>query len=263
MAFVNITLDEGKRIAWITLDRQDKLNALSGQVLSDLSNALRQADAWVAADKARCMLLRGAGEKAFAAGADIASMQGMAPEKGAEYSSHGHAVFEAIEALACPVIAVVHGFALGGGCELALACDFILASEQAKFGQPEVKLGLVPGFGGTQRLMRKVGLSWAAHMIYTGEMIDAKTAQHMGLVTRMFPHGEVFAEAEKTASQIATMAPLAVRAAKRLMLKGQDLSLKAANDEERKVFAECFGSKDTQEGVTAFLEKRSPTFKAE
>jgi len=253
--FVELTHD--RHVSILTINRPDKLNALSEEVLSDLSAAL---GVLAASDEVRAAVITGTG-KAFVAGADIAAMKNMSEAQGRQFGALGHGVFAAIEELRCPVIAAVNGFALGGGCELALACDFIYASSKAKFGQPEVNLGIIPGFGGTQRLPRRVGSALARELIYTGKMIDAGEALRTGLVNAVFEPEELLAAALKTATEIASKGPLAVSAAKRLIRDGVHLPLPFANDLEQAAFGETFATDDQSEGMGAFLEKRPPTFK--
>ena len=254
-SFVEVTHDG--RVGTLTINRPDKLNALSQEVLSDLSAAVESLagnhDVWAA-------VITGAG-KAFVAGADIAAMKSMTEAEGREFGALGHRVFAAIENLHCPVIAAVNGFALGGGCELALSCDFIYASTKAKFGQPEVNLGIIPGFGGTQRLPRRVGPAVARELIYTGKMIGADEALRIGLANAVFEPDELLEAATKAAAEIASKGPLAVAAAKRLIRDGVDVPLPDANRLEQAAFGECFSTEDQSEGMGAFLEKRAPNFK--
>ncbi|MBW2189274.1 MAG: enoyl-CoA hydratase/isomerase family protein [Deltaproteobacteria bacterium] len=254
-SFVEVTHDG--HVSTLTINRPDKLNALSQEVLSDLSSAIdtlaSNRDVWAA-------VITGTG-KAFVAGADIAAMKDMTQAEGMAFGALGHGVFAAIENLRCPVIAAVNGFALGGGCELALACDFIYASSKAKFGQPEVNLGIIPGFGGTQRLPRRVGSAAARELIYTGRLIGAAEALRLGLANAVFEPDELVAAATKTAAEIASKGPLAVAAAKRLIRDGADLPLPEANRLEQAAFGDAFGTQDQSEGMGAFLEKRAPAFK--
>jgi enoyl-CoA hydratase len=203
----------------------------------------------------------GAGEKAFVAGADIASMRNMSADEAKIFGQKGHAAMDALGSLPFPVIAAVNGFALGGGCELALACDFIYASERAKFGQPEVNLGVIPGFGGTQRLARRVSVGVARELIYTGNIIDAQEALRIGLVNKVLPADQLLAEAKKTAQLIAQKGPLAIRYAKRVIGEGLDNTLGDGNEIEVDTFAACFRTQDQKEGMSAFLEKRAANFK--
>ena len=254
-SFVEVTHDG--HVSTLTINRPDKLNALSQEVLSDLSAAV---DAVAANVDTWAVVITGTG-KAFVAGADIAAMKDMTEAEGLAFGALGHDVFSAIENLRCPVIAAVNGFALGGGCELALACDFIYASSKAKFGQPEVSLGIIPGFGGTQRLPRRVGSAGARELIYTGKMINAAEALRLGLANAVFEPDELLGAAAKTAAEIASKGPLAVASAKRLIRDGIDLPLPEANRLEQAAFGDAFGTEDQSEGMAAFLEKRAATFK--
>ena len=254
-SFVEVTHDG--HVSTLTINRPDKLNALSQEVLSDLSAAVEVLHG---KRDVRATIITGTG-KAFVAGADIAAMKQMSEAEGREFGALGHRVFDAIERLACPVIAAVNGFALGGGCELALSCDFIYASSKAKFGQPEVNLGIIPGFGGTQRLPRRVGPALARELIYTGKMIDAAEALRIGLANAVFEPDELLDAAMKTAAEVAGKGPLAVAAAKRLIREGMDGPLPRGNELELGAFGECFGTEDQSEGMSAFLEKRAPAFK--
>jgi enoyl-CoA hydratase len=253
-SFVEVT-HQG-HVSTLTINRPDKLNALSTEVLEDLRAAIAELGD---RSDSRAAVITGTG-KAFVAGADIAAMKNMTEVEGRAFGALGHGVFDSIEQLRIPVIAAVNGFALGGGCELALCCDFIYASSKAKFGQPEVNLGIIPGFGGTQRLPRRVGPAVARELIYTGKMIDAAEALRIGLVNAAFEPDALVAEALKTASEIATKGPLAVAAAKRLIRDGMDMGLPEANRLEQAAFGRGFGTADQREGMAAFLEKRAPSF---
>ncbi|MDP2271151.1 MAG: enoyl-CoA hydratase-related protein [Archangium sp.] len=256
MDFVKLELDGA--IAVITIDRPKALNALNRQVLTELSEAIGQ----VAENKTtRALILTGGGEKAFVAGADIAEMAGLSQAESTAFAELGHRVLDSLEHLPVPVIAAVNGFALGGGTELALACDFIYASEKAKFGQPEVVLGVIPGFGGTQRLTRIVGRARAKEIIFTGDMLDAQKAKEIGLALEVLPAAELMAHCKKVAANIARRGPLAVAQAKRVIDAGADLPLKEGNSIEREGFAKLFGSADQKEGMAAFIAKRPPEFK--
>jgi enoyl-CoA hydratase len=253
-SFVEVTQDG--HVSTLTINRPDKLNALSREVLEDLRSAIEALE-----DRSdlRAAVITGTG-KAFVAGADIAAMKSMSEVEGREFGTLGHGVFESIERLRVPVIAAVNGFALGGGCELALACDFIYASSKAKFGQPEVNLGIIPGFGGTQRLPRRVGSALARELIYTGKMITADEALRIGLANAVFEPDALIPAALGTAKEIATKGPLAVAAAKRLIRDGMDMPLPEANRLEQAAFGHAFGTQDQREGMSAFLEKRAPSF---
>ena len=206
------------------------------------------------------MVVTGAGSKAFVAGADIGEMSGMTAAQAKVFSDAGHRLAHAIEEAPCPFIAAVNGYALGGGCELALACDFIYASEKARFGQPEINLGILPGFGGTQRLARRVGLGRARELIYTGVQVSAAEALAMGLVNRVLPPDQLLGAALDTARAIAAKGALAVAASKRVMQRGFDADERTGNELEASAFASLFGSHDQREGMTAFLEKRDASF---
>ena len=244
-------------VALLTLNRPDALNALSRGVLE----ALAARVAALEGDRSvRALVVTGAG-RAFAAGADIAEMQGMTALEGAAFSRLGHDTFSALEALPVPTIAAVNGFALGGGCELALACDFIWASQKARIGQPEVGLGLLPGFGGTSRLVRRVGPAWAKELILTGEPITAEVAERIGLVNRVFEEPEEpVAAALELGEAIAKKGPVAIALAKRVIQEGQDADVRVAHAIEQQAFGLSFASHDRAEGMAAFLEKRDPKF---
>jgi enoyl-CoA hydratase len=206
-------------------------------------------------------VLTGAGEKAFAAGADIAAMTAMGPVEARRFAELAHGVLERLERLPVPVIAAVNGFALGGGCEVVLACDLVYASDRARFGQPEVNLGLVPGFGGSQRLPRRIGMARALEMVLTGDVYDAARAKEIGLALDVVPAADLLAHARAQAAKIAARGPLAVAVAKRIMRAGVEPDLAAANELERQAFAALFGSADAKEGMRAFLEKRPAAWK--
>lgn len=243
-------------IAVITIDRPKALNAIDRSVLEGLDAALDRIDADV-----RAVVLCGGGEKAFVAGADIASMAELTAVQAETFAGFGQGVFNRIAALEVPVIAAVQGFALGGGCELAMACDLIFAGAKARFGQPEVKLGVIPGFGGTQRLVRRVGMSVALDLCLTGRMIDADEALRIGLVSRVIAEGSVKDAAIEAARGIATLGPVAVRLCKRAVHENADNALDSAQAAERTLFGLCFATQDQKEGMAAFLEKRAASFK--
>jgi enoyl-CoA hydratase len=251
-----VRLEHEGAVSTLTVDRADRLNSLDREVLGELRSALEEM---AERTGTRCLIVTGAG-KAFVAGADIAAMRDMSPAEAREFAEAGHRTFDMIEALTFPAIAAVNGFALGGGCELALACDFVYASEKAKLGQPEVKLGVIPGFGGTQRLARRVGASRARELIYTGGMVGAEEALRIGIVNAVFAPDELMAETRKTAQAIASMGPLAVARAKRVILDGADNPLTEAKLREVDAFAQCFTTADQGEGMAAFLDKREPRF---
>jgi enoyl-CoA hydratase len=246
---------ESGPIATVTIDRPKVLNALDDTTLRELGAVFAALGGAV-----RCVILTGAGEKAFVAGADIAAMAGLTVDEARAFAERGHAVALAIEALPVPVIAAVNGFALGGGLELALACDFALASTNAKLGLPEVGLGIIPGFGGTQRLARRIGIGRARELVYTGSTIGAEEALRLGLVNAVTPPADLLPATRALAEKIASRGPLAVAAAKKAVGQGADLPLGEALALERELFAGLFGTADRREGMQAFLEKRSPQF---
>jgi enoyl-CoA hydratase len=246
-------------ISTLTIARPEKLNALNPQVVEEIRSAVIEVRT---SATVRCLIVTGAGDKAFVAGADIAAMKDLDEAGARSFAEAGHNALAAIEALHVPAIAAVNGFALGGGCELALACDFIYASDKAKFGQPEVKLGVIPGFGGTQRLARRVGIAKARELVYTGTTIGAEEALRIGLANKVVPAAELMQAAQETAATIAAMGPLAVHEAKRVLLEGEELPLAQANTLEIAAFARCFRTQDQKEGMTAFLEKRAAHFTA-
>jgi enoyl-CoA hydratase len=251
-----VLVERNSGVAVVTINRADKLNALNEQLLAELTQT------FVALGKdaaVRVAILTGAG-KAFVAGADIAAMSGLSPLEAQSFSRAGHELGYIIEDLPIPVIAAVNGYALGGGLELALCADFIIASQRAKFGQPEVGLGLIPGFGGTQRLPRRIGIARARELIYSGDTIDAEEAARIGLVNRIVAPEELIERATDLASRIASRSTVAVASCKRLLQEGQAAPLRTANELEVNAFAALFGSEDQREGTQAFLERRSPTF---
>ena len=250
MSFVK-SQQEGA-VLTLTLDRPEALNALNQQVLDDLSAALDGVDL----STVRCIILTGSGEKAFAAGADIAAMADMGPEAAVAFSRHGNEVFRRIETFPCPTIAAVNGYALGGGCELSMACDIRLCSENALFGQPEITLGITPGFGGTQRLMRLVGMGRAKELIFSARTVKAPEALAIGLVNAVYPAEELLPAARKLAARIARNAPIAVRACKAAMNEGMDLDMDEALDAEVREFSGCFMTEDQKRGMQAFLNKQ-------
>ena len=256
MSFETIQYEVGEGIATITINRPDVLNALNMQVLRELLAAARDARE---DDAVKVVLLTGAG-RSFVAGADIAQMKEFGTREGVEFGDLGHAVLRELETLDKPVIAVVNGFALGGGTEISLGCDFIYASSKAKFGQPEVNLGIIPGFGGTQRLARTVGMNKARELVYTGQIIDAKEAHRIGLVAEVFEPDALMDAAREKAKLLMGKGPLAVAAAKRVMNKGCDLALDSALELEKQAFAALFGTADQAEGMEAFVEKRDARF---
>ncbi len=257
MTFENLLLEVRDGIAFLTLNRPKVLNALNAATLQELQSAISAVrdDASI-----RAVLLTGAGEKAFAAGADIQELAQVDEAKGRELALRGQAVFRAVETCGKPVIACINGFALGGGCELSLACTLRIASETAKFGQPEVKLGLIPGYGGTQRLARLVGKGVALQMILTGEMMTAADALRVGLVNEVVAPDQLLARGEAIARTIASMAPLAVRYSMEAVDRGYDLPLEQALAIEASLFGKSCGTADKAKGTAAFLAKRPPVW---
>ena len=244
-------------IAYITVCRPEALNALNSKVIAELYDAFAEFDA--DAD-ARVAILTGDG-RSFVAGADIGEMAGFNTLEAREFAKAGHRTMNFIENVSKPVIAAVNGFALGGGCELSMACDIRIASSKAKFGQPEVGLGLIPGFGGTQRLSRLVGKGMAKYLIYTAEVIGAEEAGRIGLVEKVVEPDELMPTCEAVAKTIMSKAPIAVGVAKHAINNGFDMDMKSASELEVSEFGISFSSEDLKEGTSAFLEKRAPEFK--
>jgi enoyl-CoA hydratase len=251
-AFETIKVEIDGHIALVTVAREAALNALSSQVMSELTAAAGELEL---STDVRVVIVTGAGDKAFVAGADIAEMRDLTPMQGQAFAELGGALAESIETSEKPWIAAVNGFALGGGCELALACDFVYASDKAKFGQPEVKLGVIPGFGGTQRLARRVGIAKAKELCMTGDTIDAAEALRIGLADAVWPHGELLAKARDVANRIAANGPLAVSEVKRLVHLGQSTTLGHSIALEQRSFGLLFSTEDQREGMSAFLAK--------
>jgi len=245
-------------IGIITINRPGALNALNPEVLKALENALEKAER---DEKVKVILITGSGEKAFVAGADIAEMSKMSPREAREFSKLGQKVFRKIEQMEKPVIAVVNGYALGGGLELAISCDYILASENAQFGQPEVDLGIFPGFGGTQRLPRILGKLRAKELIFGGERIPAQKALGIGLVNEVAPQDKLMERARELAKKLMSKGLIAIGLAKRAIEQGTDLDLDSGLLIEQTLFSLCFDTQDQKEGMKAFLEKRKPEFK--
>jgi enoyl-CoA hydratase len=260
--FNTIKLTVDGPLAIVTIERPAQLNALSSEVLGELTQASATLEI---SDEIRCVALTGAGDKAFVAGADIAEMVDLTPVQAQAFSEMGGALGTAIETSEKPWIAAVNGLALGGGCELALACDFIYAAETAKFGQPEVKLGVIPGFGGTQRLARRVGIAKAKELCMTGDMIDTAEALRIGLCDAVVPAGELMAKVKQLAARIAGNGPLAVAEVKRLIHQGQSTTLEHALALEQRSFGLMFATADQREGMSAFLAKpkRAAQFKGQ
>lgn len=252
-----VELEIGERLAILTINNPP-VNPLTKDVLAQLEKTVDELstneDVWA-------LIITGAGEKAFVAGADIRQFPFLKQEDGRKMAEWGQQIFDKIAALKMPVIAAINGFALGGGCELAMACDIRVAAENAKLGQPEVNLGVMPGYGGTQRLPRLVGLGKAKELIFSGETIDAAEAYRIGLVDRLVPKGAALEEAIKLAEVILTRAPIAVRLSKEAIDKGWELPLKEGQQLEAQLFGLTMDTEDKNEGATAFLEKRTATFK--
>ena len=260
MSYENIIFETERNVSVIRFNRPKALNAINTNVLMELSNALDKIEN---DPEIKALILTGAGEKSFVAGADISQMVNLTPIQLRKFSRDGQQVLFRLEELPIPVIACVNGFALGGGTEITMACDFIYASETAKFGQPEINLGVIPGFGGTQRLSRLVGKSMAKELCMTGIMISAREAKEIGLVNRVFPPEKLWEETVKTARALAGKGRVSMRAMKRCIDRGYDVDLHSGCYMESDAFALCMASPDGKEGMTAFLEKRSPEFKGE
>jgi enoyl-CoA hydratase len=260
MGYKNLLVEVTDGIALVKVNRPQVLNALNRETLVDLQQAMKDLEG---RKDVRAVILTGEGEKAFVAGADIAEMKAMNAVEALAFSRLGHESLKMIEKLPKPVVAAVNGYALGGGLEIALACDFIYASERAKLGVPEVTLGIFPGFGGTQRLPRLIGKGRAKELIFTGKMIDAAEAYDMGIVNKIFPPDQLMEEVLKTARAIAQNGPVAVMLAKGAINAGYDEGHEAGEAVEMIAWGNTFASHDQKEGMGAFLEKRKPQFKGE
>lgn len=261
MAYQNILLEQPEPgIYRLTINRPKALNALNSATLAEIGAAVAEVGADPAA---RVLVVTGAGDRAFVAGADITEMKDRNAIEARAFSQQGIRVFRTIETLPVPAIAVVDGFCLGGGCELALSCDWILAGEKARFGQPEVSLGVTPGFGGTQRLPRRVGTARALELITTGRQVKADEALTIGLANHVYPSESLQEEALKLARSVAAQGPVAVRLAKEAVQRGQDLDLDNACALESELFGLCFSTRDQKEGMGAFVEKRKAAFRGE
>jgi len=248
-----IELQRENGITIVRINRPQVLNALNGAVLAQIEAAFKQM---AGERETRAVIVTGAGEKAFVAGADIKELAKLDTVSGRKTAAFGQTVFRAIERFQKPVIAAINGFALGGGCELALACHIRIASSNARLGLPEVSLGLIPGYGGTQRLARRVGVAKARQLIYSGETVKAAEAKTLGLVAEVVPKADLLARAQAIASRIAANAPLALAAAKRTINEGLDLNLRAGSELESRAFAALFASEDAKSGLETFLAKR-------
>ncbi|MBW1720875.1 MAG: enoyl-CoA hydratase/isomerase family protein [Deltaproteobacteria bacterium] len=260
MAYETIIFEIKGAVAVLKFNRPKALNAINPDVLRETNEALSEVEK---NKDIKVLVLTGEGDKSFVAGADIAYMVNLSPLGALQFSQEGHALLARLENLPIPVIACVNGFALGGGTEIAMACDFIYASENAKFGQPEINLGIMPGFGGTQRLARLVGKGRAKELCMTGAMISAREAWEMGLVNKVFPPDKLWEETMKTAELIASKGKVSLRAVKRCIDRGFDTDLSRGCQMESDSFGLCFASPDAKEGMGAFLEKRKPEFKGE
>ena len=257
MALENVLIEKRGLVAILTVNRPDKLNALNARTRADILDALDHLEH----DKdVRVVVITGAGDKAFIAGADINEFAGKTAVE-QRYVMKGRRAFDAVEDFPKPVIAMINGFALGGGCELALACDLRIASDKARLGQPEIKLGIIPGGGGTQRLTRLIGEGKAMELILTGDIITAQEAERLGLVNSVVPANDLEEKTLELANKIAEMSPVALAMAKQAVKNASRLDLRAGLDAEVDLFALCFSSEDKEEGVKAFLEKRKPDFK--
>ncbi|KPJ50275.1 crotonase [candidate division TA06 bacterium DG_26] len=257
MEYENIVVSIENEIAVVKINRPDALNAINSATVSELLDCFRMLSL---NDGVHVIILTGEG-KAFVAGGDISEMLHKKPVEAREFAQRGQALLAFIENMERPVIAAVNGYALGGGCELCMACDLRVASNRATFGQPEVKLGLIPGWAGTQRLPRLVGLAKAKELILTGDSIDAETASRIGLVNQVVPHDELMDMAKKIARKIASMGPTATRLAKASMNRGVDSDIFTGAAYEAEAFGICFSTGEPKEGISAFLEKRQPDWK--
>ena len=246
-----IKYEEEGQISVLTINRPKALNALNTQVLEELDKTLDSIDT----NKIRALIITGAGEKSFVAGADIAEMSTLTKKQGEEFSKKGNVVFRKLETFPIPVIAAVNGFALGGGCEISMSCDIRICSENAIFGQPEVGLGITPGFGGTQRLARLIGMGMAKQMIFTAQNIKAEEALRIGLVNAIYPQNELLGEAKKLALSIAKNGPNAVKNSKKAINEGIQVDIDKAIQIEEKLFGDCFETSEQVEGMKNFLEK--------
>jgi Enoyl-CoA hydratase/carnithine racemase len=256
--FETLLFESKNRIGYVTINRPEKLNALNAKAKAELNQLFQNLKA---DDTVDVVILTGAGENAFVAGTDIKELTELNTKSGKKFSAGGQAIFDSIENLGKPVIAAIHGYALGGGCELALACTIRIAAEDAKFGQPEVTLGIIPGYGGTQRLARLLGKGKAMELILTGDQIDAQEALRIGLINKVVPAAELMSAAEIIAQKILTKGQFAVRLALKAVNMAHETNLTDGQSLEASLFGVCCGSEDFKEGTKAFLEKRKPAFK--
>lgn len=257
MEYKNIIVDRKERVGILTINRPSALNALNSETLKELDKAINEIDK---NEEIYALVITGAG-KSFVAGADIAEMKELSPEKGRIFGELGSEIFRKIELMDKPVIAAVNGYALGGGCELAMSCDIRIAGEKAKFGQPEVGLGITPGFGGTQRLCRLVGMGKAKELIFSATIINSKDAEKIGLVNKVVSQEEVVNEAVKLAEKIASKGQIAVRYCKSAINRGMETDIETGLIIEKDLFGLCFANEDQKEAMTAFVEKRPACFK--
>jgi enoyl-CoA hydratase len=256
MEFKNIIVEIKDSVGILKMNRPNALNALNSETLGELNQAIGYL---AESDQVKVVMITGEG-KAFVAGADIAEMKDMSKEQAQAFSRKGQKTFDSIASLEKPVIAAVNGFALGGGCELAMACDIRIASDKAKLGQPEVNLGIIPGFAGTQRLSRLVGIAKAKELILTADMIDAQTALSIGLVNQVVPADQLMNVCLEMAGKIASKGPTAIKMAKKSVNQGIEMSLDDGNRLEVDLFSDCFPGGEAKEGMSAFLEKRKPNW---
>lgn len=257
MELTDVVFEKGQ-VATLTVNRPNALNALNRSVLEQIAHVLRE----VRHDTSiRVLIVTGAGDRAFVAGADIAAMSKMSAVDGLEFSRLGHRVMQTVEDLPIPTIAAVNGFALGGGCELALACDLIIASEKARFGQPEINLGLIPGFGGTQRLPHRIGQAKARELVMTGDMLDAKTALELGLLNQVVAPDQLIDAARSMAGKLLSKSAVALRQAKAALRASFTMEEDAGLRFEQEAFGVTFASEDRVEGTSAFVEKRQPNWR--
>jgi len=257
MAFNNILLEVEAGIAVLTFNRPKVLNAMNTETALELADAIQKCKQ---DENIKVVILTGAGDRAFVAGADINEFKGKSPREIMRFTELGHSALRLMETMEKPAIAAVNGYALGGGLEISMACDVRFASDKARFGQPEITLGLIPGWGGTQRLARLIGIGRAKELIMSGEQITAQRACEMGLVNRVFPAEQLMDETKKFAQKLAGMPPFTTKMAKYAINYGYDMALDNANSLEIQCMSQCFSTQDLEEGVAAFLEKRKPNF---
>lgn len=257
MEYKNILFDVEDGVATITFNRPKALNAMNAETVAEIFDAATRCKD---DDSIKAIILTGSGDKAFVAGADISQMQDMRPSEALAFMEAGHETWRLLETMPKPVVAAINGFALGGGTEISLACDMRFASENARFGQPEIMIGLIPGWGGTQRLTRLIGMGRAKELVMAGVQIDAQRAYDIGLVNRVYPADQLMDETKKFAKKLAGMPGFAIKMAKHSINFGYDLSLDSANRLEAECCAQCFSTDDQKEGMKAFIEKRKPNF---